>query len=1329
MARNSNAIPWAILVLISGGMLYRPLIDHMPAPATAQARTAEAAGGADRESSSGESQGQKSGNRRPREDFHKDALDLLADHFGIDVSFEALLTQVDSRAQQIARPGVVPTLADEWRALAYVLNSLSGACPPGRLAPLIDQVSQAVTSALAGSSDEQALVSFLASNRDILRKCLVDKAAKATNQDVRVETVIATVPDPIDSNLGWLFDPMVDAMQRAAAASSYVLDGFYVPDRSPERESSSSHENEPRGAHERWPGVLLFRDAGAQEQDRPHFLLVFLVWETATAGIKQPAFDKALHLEQLIQEDQRREENIVKVLGPTFSGSMDSLITSIRRVRQESGTRKSASDLSFRIVSGSATSPKNLEKIRKEALTGTPVLFQATVLNDNVVLDAIARYLLRIDPTLKKPGKVAILTEANTGWGSGIVKRAGSNATQQAPGSNCFANPDERHLIIDCALALPFPLHISRLRNDSQTESARQSANPALPQRFRALTFDDPGAPTDRIPPFTPKLTSSSIEIVLANIIDTLKRLRITTVGILATDTRDKLFLAEQLSRFMPGVKLFTTEGDVLFAHPDFNQYVRGMLVASSYPLFAQNQAWTTGHIAGAQLQQFATMSSEGIYNALLALTSYKPDGSPATKTGSPPLLLDYRLQEPCPDEGCRPAAWVGVVAHDAVWPVDHEHVDPVDHEHVDSKGGGVDHESSDADYTFPAKLQDAESAVAEVPVQPSGSARVAMLLFSGLAAASCFFFWRWRWKDLAWRNDPERKSLDRGAQAVWYQRVALSALALVGAMLSLVALLAMRINGGKTGLVDLTLELLSVAATGAVLAATTHAWLVGDETASAVKNGKARWTLRFTHLGGCAILLFGAASLGRYVWLRLVVDFREPYHAVLYVERAFQMSIGVSTLPPVLLLAAPTFCWALLQIWRVGGPDLCPVLERPSLFDKIFGSVDPNRSESGDRTWTENVRRIFANPTAALPWWATGLVFASVLAIFVFAASINGSTIEPRSFSLLLLFTWLLTQLFIVLTLVQSWHLWSLTRRLLCALAASPLADAFNRFPPEASLRGRRVFVLSPSRSDLLPPARWHHQLMAQMGRLSPKYASLVAAEISKHPVEAARPSYVVAFSGLENVTDVLFVTDAPPPSEDVPTELPAIEKRPWANTSAFSNAVARAGALYRVLQTFWVSPTAGFLTRTEKTETEDPDAQWFLRAEEFVAMLFALVVREFLARITRGLIFVTLALVFVVSALSSFPVFPLPPLMAFAWMWMVLVALAAVWISVAMERDRILSGLTGTKANQVTWDLTFVSKLIVYIIVPAATIFATQFPELGGALLRWLTPIQPLP
>jgi hypothetical protein len=45
------------------------------------------------------------------------------------------------------------------------------------------------------------------------------------------------------------------------------------------------------------------------------------------------------------------------------------------------------------------------------------------------------------------------------------------------------------------------------------------------------------------------------------------------------------------------------------------------------------------------------------------------------------------------------------------------------------------------------------------------------------------------------------------------------------------------------------------------------------------------------------------------------------------------------------------------------------------------------------------------------------------------------------------------------------------------------------------------------------------------------------------------------------------------------------------------------------------------------------------------------------------------------------------------------------------------------------VTWNLPFVLKVLVYAVVPLVTLFATQFPEVGGSLLRWVTPIQPLP
>ena len=149
---------------------------------------------------------------------------------------------------------------------------------------------------------------------------------------------------------------------------------------------------------------------------------------------------------------------------------------------------------------------------------------------------------------------------------------------------NPFAGPTNRTAtdrVIRTALQLPFPIHISRLRADTQAERGSSAQNRSAPQRFASLSFDDPGTPTDQMPSFSPKLTSGSVELILANILDTLQREHITTVVSLPRDTRDKLFLAQQISRALPAVTLFTIESDLLFVHPDYNSYARGMIVAS----------------------------------------------------------------------------------------------------------------------------------------------------------------------------------------------------------------------------------------------------------------------------------------------------------------------------------------------------------------------------------------------------------------------------------------------------------------------------------------------------------------------------------------------------------------------------------------------------------------------------------------------------------------------------------------------------------------------------------------------------------------------------
>ena len=122
-----------------------------------------------------------------------------------------------------------------------------------------------------------------------------------------VDSIIATLPDPIESGFSVKLDDDIDAIQRAALAEGYVLDRFKLPwptpieraaeggnaeiDQSDDTEPTPDNPAPPGGKPvlRSEPGVLLFRD------DHAHRLLVvFVVGETPTSGIHKPALRKSL---------------------------------------------------------------------------------------------------------------------------------------------------------------------------------------------------------------------------------------------------------------------------------------------------------------------------------------------------------------------------------------------------------------------------------------------------------------------------------------------------------------------------------------------------------------------------------------------------------------------------------------------------------------------------------------------------------------------------------------------------------------------------------------------------------------------------------------------------------------------------------------------------------------------------------------------------------------------------------------------------------------------------------------------------------------------------
>jgi hypothetical protein len=176
----------------------------------------------------------------------------------------------------------------------------------------------------------------------------------------------------------------------------------------------------------------------------------------------------------------------------------------------------------------------------------------------------------------------------------------------------------------------------------------------------------------------TPNMTTPAEELVLSRILATISQDGYRYVGIIASDVRDKIFLASVIRDYCPDVQLFTTEGDLMLAHPDYSDYLRGTVIASSYPLVSRNQLRSFTYGGGARRLQFSNQSDEGIYNAALALLGYYDK---LLDYGPPFLSVDdqaglHALEPGKADDKpprLEPSVWLSVVGRYGLYPIPYQ--------------------------------------------------------------------------------------------------------------------------------------------------------------------------------------------------------------------------------------------------------------------------------------------------------------------------------------------------------------------------------------------------------------------------------------------------------------------------------------------------------------------------------------------------------------------------------------------------------------------------------------------------------------------------------
>lgn len=545
------------------------------------------------------------------------------------------------------------------------------------------------------------------------RRCAVARIQnRASSNNVRLDMMIATLPDYVDSQTRRLFDSGMAGVQSAAYALGYSLVSFHLPDWNPADASGT------RTRHEVEPGALLFRRVERTPGQTPdkieHLLLVLIVAETPTFGVHRRAFMTAVELfaawraaaagstacRAVISSTCSNEPSTLKILGPFFSGTTASLAQELRTLAGRSLAGKPAE---VRVLTGSASNLRNRDDLA--VANGMPVTFGATVADNRQVRLALATFLERLNPDWRNGHRVAILVEANTAFGQ---------------------DREEEPSLLAHALTVRFPLHISRLRGTATPPGA-----PAIPLFMLPalrLKLDEGIPPKDVIPSFTPEVTAPVVESALRNLLDALRRERYTAVGIFATDVRDHLFLAREITRALPDVLMFGTQSDLLYVNPEFAPFTRGTVIASAYPLFNATQL-VVPPMHGRHLRhQFSTNAEQGVYNAAFILISN------ASKSAPPPDgLIDYGQPGLVTSQSGIPPVWLSVVGTRALWPLDYR----IAQDRASSPLAARDTETANAvePASYVVAISNAVNAAdeADEPKPSTHASSMAVVLFAGL--------------------------------------------------------------------------------------------------------------------------------------------------------------------------------------------------------------------------------------------------------------------------------------------------------------------------------------------------------------------------------------------------------------------------------------------------------------------------------------------------------------------------------------------------------------------------------------------------------------------
>ena len=1166
--------------------------------------------------------------------------------------------------------------------------------------------------------------------------------------DTALDAVIATLPDPVDSHGDWAYDSFVEALRRAHESTGYAVERAWLPWSA----GADTVVNDSLGLKLRgeYPGVILFRrvDTDTSTVQRPRRRLLYLVGEVPTLGVHVRALQHAL----AERDSLLGARGTLRLVGPTYSGSAEGLSRVLAAWQGGRGDR------AVSVVTGSATSASNRHFFQVPGFS-----FGATVNSDQALGAMVDSTLLkRLDV---EPRQVALVVESSP-YGQSVeqTELATDSSKREVakfrPGRHEEEEEEDEKQEPRVPIIVPFPLNIGSLRTAYEASAAATAASrrdPAAPSEPHVpLSLTDPARPAES-PPVMSRLTAPTLDVVMDGITRTLRSHDVRMVGIVASDIRDRLFLASELRRRLRDVRFFTFESNTLYLAPEYNHHLRGMLVISTYPLIPETQLWAAGP-GSRHLLSFANEYAEGVYNATLI------------QLGNAGQVLDFVLPEK--DSHVGPPVWITAVGSTGLLPL------LVDSPATRNAYAGLKTKVTGRTASPDPRLDFLTILVFLIPFVLTGvlayrilrehgafadeSKRDARVLADQQAAGratldACPPAERPDLElDLAGRVD--RILLFRRARwaSLRYQRqlyAALQIVALAGAFFPLATVYTMAILWDHKVMGGVLTFLLVVSAGWTLLAlgvSIAQAWRWYrvyrddfDARRDAVAGRRDLWMVN-VHARRLLVAL-GALYLVLTLFFTgelLAMALGSRTRFAIFFHRASQLQSGLSPLAPLVLAATGFFLWCVWHLRRVEalramtafeaacltrepGVDLSDVdagdpVERPSDAERWFTAI-PARAVQG-------VRQVRARFFRLVPDRRGLALFVGLAAVAGYVCWLSMASLEVlvgiRFFDVLYRFS------LISLMLVTAWavyrlvSVWSALQRCLQAVAGTPLVTAFERLPTRIA-RLTRLNFFGVARSAVVAPVaavQWRHlrTLGEDVQALPPAEGASPAAlaaenELRKEVADfAALPQPVTSLGvcGDEGRLGGNFVA------------LAAVLERFWAREPGAAGMEHVRGAAEKQGDGRDAPSTSGQFRRS----FSDPLRLWLRGAEEFAAVLVVDYVEWVISQLRVLALFLFSSLLITIVLMGSYPFQP-ESLVRLVFMVILLATVVGIMsVVVQMNRDEVLSRIAKTEPGKVTWDWHFVTNALVFGLVPVATLISSEFPEVRDFLFAWVGPLSRL-